>query len=100
VYAAEELYYGPIESDKNALEQILRRVKPADPTVSCTHKLASGDPASEIVRVAKDEGVNMIVMSSHGRTGLSRMLMGSVAEKVVRRAPCAVVTFKQPQEAD
>jgi nucleotide-binding universal stress UspA family protein len=98
VYAAGELYYGPLEPDKEALQELLHRVTPADPAVVCTHQMVFGDPAMEIVRVAKDEGVGMIVMSSHGRTGLARVLMGSVAEKVVRRAHCPVVIFKELKE--
>ena len=96
VYAAGELYYGPIKPDEDTLKQMLHRVTPADPAVSCTHQMIIGDPATEIVRVAQEEGVDMIVMSTHGRTGLARVLMGSVAEKVVRRAHCPVVVFKQP----
>lgn len=53
-----------------------------------------GTPAATIVRTAEDEGVDQIVISSHGRTGLERMLLGSVAEGVVRRAPCPVLTVK------
>ena len=92
------MYYGPIEPDKKCLEMMLHRVKPADSAVSCSHQMVFGDPATEIVRVAKAERADMIVMSTHGRTGLSRVLMGSVAEKVVRRAPCPVVIFKQANE--
>lgn len=47
-----------------------------------------------IVRLAKDEGVNMIVVGSHGRTGLRRLLMGSVTEKVIGHAPCPVLVVK------
>ena len=50
----------------------------------------------EIVRLAEEEDVDMIVMGTHGRRGLTRMLMGSVAEAVVRRASCPVLTIKQP----
>ena len=59
------------------------------------HQL-QGDPADEIVRLAEEEGVDLIVMATHGHTGLMRVLMGSVAESVVRRAPCPVLTLKQP----
>jgi type II secretory ATPase GspE/PulE/Tfp pilus assembly ATPase PilB-like protein len=58
-----------------------------------------GDPAKEIVRLAEHEHVDLIVMSSAGRTGLRRMLMGSVAEAVVRLAPCPVISLKEPVEA-
>jgi nucleotide-binding universal stress UspA family protein len=60
--------------------------------------IAHGDAASEIVRVAKERQVDLIVISSHGRTGLGRMLFGSTAEQVVRHAPCPVLVVKPPQE--
>jgi nucleotide-binding universal stress UspA family protein len=55
-----------------------------------------GDPAAEILRVAQAVKADLIVLGTHGRTGLGRLLMGSVAEQVVRRAPCPVVTVKAP----
>ena len=63
---------------------MLREVGPSDPAVPHEHRLLTGDPASEIVRIAQEEGVEMIVMGTHGRTGLMWFLMGSVAEAVVR----------------
>jgi nucleotide-binding universal stress UspA family protein len=54
------------------------------------------DPAAEIVGVAEQSKADLIVMGTHGRTGLGRFLMGSVAEQVVRRAPCPVVTVRTP----
>ena len=62
--------------------------------------IAHGDAASEIVSVARERGVDLIVISSHGRTGLGRMLFGSTAESVVRHAPCPVLVVKPPQERD
>jgi nucleotide-binding universal stress UspA family protein len=53
-----------------------------------------GQPARTIVEFAEDEGVDHLVMGSHGRTGLSRIIVGSVAEKVVRRAPCPVTVVR------
>ena len=53
-----------------------------------------GDPATTIVEQAASGGYDLLVMGTHGRTGLSHALMGSVAEKVVRRAPCAVLTVR------
>jgi nucleotide-binding universal stress UspA family protein len=58
-------------------------------------EVALGHPAEAIVRVAQERGVDLIVMSTHGRTGLQHALMGSVAEKVVRLAPCPVLTVKR-----
>lgn len=53
-----------------------------------------GEPAAEIVRVASERGVGLIVISSHGRTGLGRILFGSTAESVVRHARCPVLVVK------
>lgn len=51
-----------------------------------------GDPSLEIVRYATSQDVDLVVMGTHGRGAVARMLLGSVAEKVVRSAPCPVVT--------
>ena len=53
-----------------------------------------GDPGTEITQFAEDKDAGAIVISSHGRTGLSRLFMGSVAERVVRLATCPVVVLK------
>lgn len=66
------------------------------PGIEVEHRLVEGDPASAIVEAAKGINCDMIIMGTHGRTGLSRMLMGSVAEVVLRRAPCPVLTAKAP----
>ena len=95
-YGAGEMYYGVPEPDTDALRKMLQAVVPTQPNVPYEHRLVTGDPAGEIVRVADDEHVDMIVLGSHGRSGLRRLLMGSVAEVVVRKAPCPVLTFKQP----
>ena len=57
--------------------------------------MITGDPADEIVALAEQEKADLIVMGTHGRTGLGRLLMGSVAEAVVRRTSCPVFTFKE-----
>jgi nucleotide-binding universal stress UspA family protein len=52
----------------------------------------AGNPADEIIELAhKDDSIDLIVVGTHGRTGLAHVLLGSVAEKVLRRAPCAVM---------
>jgi universal stress protein A len=65
----------------------------ADPE-SATAKVTVGKPAEEILQVARDEAVDLIVMGTHGRTGLRHVLLGSIAETVVRTAPCPVFTVK------
>ncbi len=59
---------------------------------------ASGEPASEIVAFAKERGTDLLVMGTHGRTGLTHALLGSVAERVVRRAGCPVLTVRLPEQ--
>jgi universal stress protein A len=58
--------------------------------------VVAGSPAQDIVRFAKDEGVDVIVMGTHGRTGVRHALMGSVAEKVIRKAECPVLVIRRP----
>ncbi len=57
-------------------------------------EVATGNPADAIVRVATERGADLIVMGTHGRTGLQHVLLGSVAEKVVRMARCPVLTVR------
>ncbi len=61
--------------------------------------VARGDAAGEIVRVARERNIDLIVISSHGRTGFGRMIFGSTAESVVRHAHCPVLVVK-PQGSD
>jgi nucleotide-binding universal stress UspA family protein len=60
--------------------------------------VVQGDPATEIVRIAKEEHVSMIVTATHGTTGWRRLIFGSVAERVVRLAECPVLTIPAPEE--
>jgi nucleotide-binding universal stress UspA family protein len=59
--------------------------------------LRHGDPRSEIVQEAEDWKADLIVVGSHGRTGVSRLLLGSVAEYVVRHASCSVEVAREPK---
>ncbi len=93
-YGGGELYYGVAEPDRQELKKMLSEVLPTDPDVGYEHRLLIGAPASSIVQLADKENVEMIVMPTHGRTGLMRLLMGSVAEEVVRKAKCPVLTVK------
>ncbi len=57
--------------------------------------LLSGNPYAEIIKLAKKEEVDLIVMATHGRTAIEHLLMGNVAEKVLRKSPCPVLTVKK-----
>jgi len=56
-----------------------------------------GKPFAEIIHYARDRDIDLIVLGTHGRSALGSMLLGSVAEKVVRKAPCAVLTVRHPE---
>lgn len=64
---------------------------------STTISIRRGKPFPEIVRYAKENGVEMIVMGTHGHTGLAHAMLGSVAENVVRHASCSVLTARSPE---
>lgn len=65
---------------------------------SRTLLVEAGEPADTILRVASEVGADLVVMGTHGRTGLSRLLIGSVAEAVLRRSPCPVLTLRVAQK--
>ncbi len=57
----------------------------------------AGDPATEIIRFVQRGAFDLVVMGTHGRTGLRRLVIGSVAEKVIRHAPCSVLVVRPLQ---
>lgn len=62
-----------------------------------TSRVLIGTPFVEIIRYAKDQFIDLIVIGTHGHSALAAMLLGSVAEKVVRKAPCPVLTVRDPK---
>jgi universal stress protein A len=74
-------------------EQRLRASVPAD-AGTVTTEVRLGNAAKQILEAAQAEGVDLIVMGTHGRTGIAHVVMGSVAEKIVRLAPCPVLTLR------
>jgi nucleotide-binding universal stress UspA family protein len=81
---------------QHVMHEKLDQLVPKDAQVQIQRRLALGDAATEILRLAGEIKTDMIVMGTHGWTGLARLLMGSVAEQVVRRASCPVLTVKTP----
>ena len=78
--------------------RMAERISPEDRTMLRTVSAVriSDDPYDEIIRYAEEEQIDLIVMGTHGRGGVTRLLMGSVAEKVVRTARCPVLTVRNP----
>src|SRR4051812_16718118 len=83
---------GTIEEDAATAVEQLEQMRDAKSTLTVEYVLAEGDPAHEIIRIARETNADLIVMGTHGRSGLNRLLMGSVAERVVRKASCQVIT--------
>ena len=86
-----------LKSAEAALESAIE--SRADEKVAITSTIRQGRAWREIVDAARELDAGLIVMATHGRKGLERALMGSVAEKVVRTAPCPVLTLPGPSDA-
>jgi nucleotide-binding universal stress UspA family protein len=68
----------------------------ADAEFTVVPRVLMGRPFMEIIRYARDKQIDLIVLGTHGRTGLKHVLLGSVAERVVRKSPCPVLTIRHP----
>ncbi|MCK6482623.1 MAG: universal stress protein [Phycisphaerae bacterium] len=71
----------------------------ADATTPCLTEVRLGRPYLEIMKYADEIGADLIIMGTHGRSGLTHMLLGSVTDKVVRKSHCAVLTVRPPAES-
>ncbi len=94
-YAGGEMMLPQPEYPNPEIRKMLEAVVPTDKNVAYEHHLLLGTAAEDIVRIATEEKADLIVIGTHGRTGLKRVLMGSVAEAVMRHAHCPVLTLKQ-----
>ncbi len=91
-----EQYFQRLKADfDSAVEQFLEDIDTEDVEIE-TH-LANGKPFVEILRFIKSNGMDLVVMGTHGRSGLAHALMGSVTEKVVRKALCPVLVVRHPE---
>ena len=81
---------------REARERLLSWVPEADRARVTVSSIIAW-PYAQILRYATENRVDLIVMGTHGRGGMSHLLLGSIAEKVVRRAPCPVLTVHHPQ---
>ncbi len=83
------------EIRKHSEEQLGEVITTKVPSeINAVALIKTGKPFVEIIDVAKQENVDLIVISSHGRTGMDHVLFGSTADKVVRKAPCPVLTIR------
>ncbi|MEK6234175.1 MAG: universal stress protein [Planctomycetales bacterium] len=95
-YAGGGLFLVSSEPNLERIRESLSQVIPNDPEIAHRHLLLRGHPAEAVLECAKREKVDLIVIGTHGRSGLSKLLLGSVAERIFRNAPCAVLTVKLP----
>jgi len=96
IIGGEIAYLPATDPDPQSIKLALLAIVPGVPNLEYAHRLLEGDPASEIVKLAKAEHADLIVLGTHGRTGIERLLLGSTAEQVLRRAPCPVLAVKEP----
>jgi nucleotide-binding universal stress UspA family protein len=92
-YAGIGVEVRPADYPKRALER-LKEWRAPYPEVQVEYLVTEGDPVEEILREAAAKKADGIVIGTHGLTGLRRVILGSIAEQVLRRAPCPVVTTR------
>ncbi|MGH9140519.1 MAG: universal stress protein [Vicinamibacterales bacterium] len=104
LHVAENTFFRPTATDPHALLAALtRRVEDClnaedriEPAARAVLEM-SDEPTEAITRYARSASVDLIVMGTHGRTGMSHLLVGSIAERVVRTASCPVLTVRHPE---
>lgn len=95
-YGAVLVYYEDLlKSAQNQVKEICDIA--AEKGVKADQRVISGNPRHEILTVADSENVDMIVIGTHGRRGLSRLIQGSVAEAIVRHARCSILSIRKPE---
>jgi nucleotide-binding universal stress UspA family protein len=92
----EGVAFPPTGADEDRAQEQLNGLQASERGVAVERRLVHGDVPEEILRVAEQTLCELIVMGTHGRTGLGRLIMGSVAEQVLRKASCPVLTVKAP----
>lgn len=92
--AANEKVAKPL--DKHHLEDKLRQLVKPQPGVFVEYRVVYGNPIEQILACAQETKADLIVMGTHGRSGIGRLFLGSVAEEVLRQALCPVMTIKAP----
>jgi nucleotide-binding universal stress UspA family protein len=85
----------PVDVVKDRMRQLL----PPDYTGRVEYEVRTGEAATEVVDLTRQRHADLIVLGTHGRSGVLRLLLGSVAEAVLRKAPCPVLTVKRPPDS-
>ncbi len=110
VYVVEPVIYPPdfsmgqiaipsvdLEMDKRAIDELNKLAGHEIPAgIKVKSIVKTGKPFVEIIEIAEEEDIDLIIIATHGHTGMEHILFGSTAEKVVRKAPCPVLTLREP----
>lgn len=96
VLSAPGTYAELVQAANAQIEKVATDIKRDHNAVRVEGRTLEGTPFREIIGFARKHDFDLIVMGTHGRTGLKHVLLGSVAERVVRKAPCAVLTVRVP----
>lgn len=110
IYVVEPVIYPPdfsmgqiavpsidVEMDKKASEELRKLAKTEiPPDIKVRTIVKTGKPFVEIIETAAEENADLIIISSHGHSGMEHILFGSTADKVVRKAPCPVLSLREP----
>ncbi len=103
IYPPVHATYMPIEYDPQFIEEVTQAamksvrekyVEKLPAGLPYNVNIESGYPSTEILRLVEDKGIDLLVMGSHGLTGLAHVLFGSTADRVVRKAACSVLTVR------
>ena len=93
------LEQGLVDRHKQLLDEFVRQQMPEGTSDLNVRKVVEvSEPYSALIERAKNESVDLIVMSTHGRSGIPRMMLGSVTERVLRNSPCPVLAIPLPHE--
>lgn len=85
----------PLDLPENSEEATLAKIRPSCSSVTHRHHILYGNPGPEIIRYAKESQCDLIVLATHGRKGFIRLLLGSVAEYIIRNASVPVISIKE-----
>jgi nucleotide-binding universal stress UspA family protein len=96
IYAEGAVLVPPAKTQTESATEKLHSMQAPAGDVRVEHRLLEGAADVEILRATEEIKADLIVMGTHGRTGLSRLVMGSVAESISRKAPCPVLTVRGP----
>jgi nucleotide-binding universal stress UspA family protein len=91
----EESYAGMYDSLREEGDQALEQAKELAGDLDVETSLLTGKPATEIARFVKDHGADLLVIGTQGKTGLGKLILGSVAETIVRTSPCSVLVVRK-----